>query len=58
VAEVYAARGDVNAALQWLERAHAQRDGGLMDVKTSPYLRSIHGDPRWAEFLAKMGLAT
>jgi serine/threonine protein kinase/tetratricopeptide (TPR) repeat protein len=57
VAEVYAARGDVNAALQWLERAHAQRDGGLMDVKTSPYLHSLHGDPRWAAFLATMGLA-
>jgi eukaryotic-like serine/threonine-protein kinase len=56
VAEVYAARGDINAALQWLERAHAQRDGGLMDVKTSPYLRSLHGDPRWPGFLAKMGL--
>ena len=58
VAEVYAARGDANAAFQWLERAHAQRDGGLMDVKTSPYLHSLHNDPRWLTFLAKMGLAT
>ena len=56
IAEVHAARGDVDAAFEWLERAYAQRDGGLMDVKTSPYLHSLHGDPRWDAFLEKMGL--
>jgi serine/threonine protein kinase/tetratricopeptide (TPR) repeat protein len=56
IAEAHAARGDVDAAFEWLERAYAQRDGGLMDVKTSPYLHSLHGDPRWGSFLKKMGL--
>ena len=56
VAEAHAARGDVDSAFEWLERAYAQRDGGLMDVKTSPYLHSLHGDPRWGAFLRKMGL--
>jgi serine/threonine protein kinase/Tfp pilus assembly protein PilF len=56
IAEVHAVRGDVDAAFEWLDRAYAQRDGGLMDVKTSPYLHSLQGDPRWGAFLKKMGL--
>jgi tetratricopeptide (TPR) repeat protein len=56
IAEVHAARSEVDAAFEWLEHAYAQRDGGLMDVRTSPYLRSLHGDPRWGAFLKKMGL--
>jgi tetratricopeptide (TPR) repeat protein len=55
VAEVHAARGEVDAAFLWLERAYAQRDGGLSGVKTNPLLRSLHGDRRWVGFLKKMG---
>jgi tetratricopeptide (TPR) repeat protein len=55
VAEVHAARGEVDAAFRWLERAYAQRDGGLSSVKSSPLLRSLHDEPRWAAFLNKMG---
>jgi eukaryotic-like serine/threonine-protein kinase len=55
VAEVHAMRGEMDEAFRWLERAHAQRDGGLSSVKKSPRLRSLHGDPRWAAFLRKMG---
>ncbi len=56
VAEVHGARGEVDAALEWLERAHAKRDSGLTEMKGSPHLRSLHGDPRWSAFLKKMGL--
>jgi hypothetical protein len=45
----------VDAAFLWLERAYAQRDGGLSGVKTNPLLRSLHGDRRWVGFLKKMG---
>ncbi|HTK69127.1 MAG TPA: protein kinase [Candidatus Eisenbacteria bacterium] len=54
VAEVYAARGETNAAFEWLERAYAQHDGGLSEMKTKPCLRSLHGDPRWDTFLKKV----
>jgi tetratricopeptide (TPR) repeat protein len=57
VAEVYAARGEADLAFEWLERAYAQRDGGLSEMKTRPLLRSLHADPRWDGFLRKMGLA-
>ena len=56
IAEVYGARGEVDAAFAWLERAFDQRDAGLFELKASPRLRSLHRDPRWGLFLAKMGL--
>jgi tetratricopeptide (TPR) repeat protein len=56
VAQVYAARGEANLAFEWLERAYAQRDPGLSQMKIDPRLRSLHADPRWDAFLRKMGL--
>jgi serine/threonine protein kinase/cytochrome c-type biogenesis protein CcmH/NrfG len=55
IAEAHAARNEVGAAFGWLERAHAQRDPGLAEIKGSTLLRSLHGDPRWNAFLEKMG---
>jgi tetratricopeptide (TPR) repeat protein len=55
IAEAHAARNEVGAAFEWLERAHAQRDPGLAEIKGSTLLRSLHGDPRWGAFLKKMG---
>jgi Tfp pilus assembly protein PilF len=59
VAEVYAVRGDAASAFQWLARASEQgrRIGQQwpawkMDVRYSPFLVSLHGDPRWQEWLA------
>ena len=57
IAEVCGVRGEADEAFEWLERAWAQRDGGLTDLKTSPRLRSLHGDPRWRPMLEKVGLA-
>ena len=56
IAEVHAARDEVDAAFQWLERAYVQRDGGLCDVKVGRNFRQLHDDPRWGAFLKKMGL--
>jgi len=57
IAQVYGARGETDLAFDWLERAYAQRDTGLADMKSSPPLRPLHADPRWSAFLRKMGLA-
>jgi TolB-like protein/class 3 adenylate cyclase/tetratricopeptide (TPR) repeat protein len=57
IAQVYGARGDVDLALEWLERAYVQRDAGLSEMKSQPLLRSLHSDSRWDAFLRKMGLA-
>jgi len=56
VAEVRAFRGEIDAAFGWLERAFETRDAGVARSKTSTYLNSLHGDPRWAEFMKKIGL--
>ena len=57
VAEVYAARGEVDLAFAWLERAYVQRDPGLSFMKIEPLFPSLHADPRWGAFLRKMGFA-
>jgi hypothetical protein len=54
IADVHAARGEVDAAFEWLERAYATRDVGLAHVRTSPRLRPLHGTPQWGAFLKKM----
>ena len=55
VATVYAARGEVDLAFTWLERAYVERDSGLAEMRHEPCFRSAHADPRWDAFLRKMG---
>ena len=56
IAEVYAFRKQPDEAFESLERAFAQRDGGLIDAKVNPLLKSLHSDPRFAAFLKKLNL--
>ena len=57
VAGVYAVRGEVDQAFEWLERAYAQHDSGLTSLKGFVELEPLSGDPRWQPFVRKMGLA-
>jgi len=56
IAEVYAWRGEKDRSFEWLQRACAQRDGGLLDVKVNPLLRKLRGDPRYTALLKQMNL--
>jgi TolB-like protein/Tfp pilus assembly protein PilF len=56
VAEIYAYRGEIDKAFEWLERAYKQRDGGLSEIKGDPLLRNLERDPRYTAFLKKMKL--
>jgi TolB-like protein len=56
IAEVYAFRGQSDEAMDWLERAYAQKDPSLYYVKADPQLNSIAADPRFKAFLRKMNL--
>jgi adenylate cyclase len=57
IAEVFAYRGELENALQWLERASDQMDPILyMLVKADPWLKNLEGDPRFKAFLRKMNL--
>jgi tetratricopeptide (TPR) repeat protein len=56
IAEVYAVRGEVDRAFEWLERAYAQRDSGLSQIKGQPHFKRLERDPRYAALLEKMHL--
>jgi TolB-like protein len=56
VAWVYAFRGEIDHAFDWLELAYDNRDGGLPFVLHSPRFVDLRGDPRWEPFLDKIGL--
>jgi TolB-like protein/Tfp pilus assembly protein PilF len=56
IAEVHAFRGEIDQAFAWLDRAHAQRDGGFSEMKGDPLLRNLEGDPRYQVWLRKLKL--
>jgi TolB-like protein/DNA-binding winged helix-turn-helix (wHTH) protein len=58
VAEVYAFRNQPDEAFEWLDRAYAQRDSGLIGAKADPLLKSVHNDPRYAALLKKLKFPT
>jgi tetratricopeptide (TPR) repeat protein len=58
IAEVYAFRNQSDEAFEWLDRAYAQRNAGLIYTKVEPLLKSLHDDPRFAVFLKRLSLPT
>jgi adenylate cyclase len=56
IAVVYAYRGEIDHAFEWLEVAYDNRDGALVNLLISKALTNLHDDPRWDLFLEKMGL--
>lgn len=57
IASVYAYRGEPEKAFQWLEKALAYRDPGLIEITSDPEFASLHTDPRWSELLGKIGIS-
>jgi TolB-like protein/cytochrome c-type biogenesis protein CcmH/NrfG len=55
IAVAHGARGEADAAFEWLERAYTQRDSGLAFIRGHWIWRPLHKDPRWRPFLKKMG---
>jgi len=56
VAEIYAFRNQPDEAFEWLDRAYAKHDDGLIHTKVDPLLKSLHNDPRYAALLKKLNL--
>lgn len=56
IAEVYAFRGQMDRAFEWLERAYTARDSGVTEIKGDPLLKSLERDPRYTAFLQKTRL--
>jgi TolB-like protein/tetratricopeptide (TPR) repeat protein len=62
IAAVYAWRGERDRALDWLDRAVAQRGGRgvsrllIRRIKWDPLLANVRGDPRYEALVRRMGL--
>jgi adenylate cyclase len=56
IAEVYAVRGEKDKAFEWLQIAFDNHDTGMLNLLVDPVLRSLRNDPRYKNFLAKLGL--
>jgi serine/threonine-protein kinase len=56
IAEVYAVRGEIDKAFEWLQISFDNHDGGTLSLVVDPLLRGLHDDPRYKNLLAKLGL--
>jgi TolB-like protein/cytochrome c-type biogenesis protein CcmH/NrfG len=56
VAQYYAYVNDKVRALQWLERAYAQKDGWVVWIRGEPLMANLRDDSRFTTFLRKMNL--
>jgi eukaryotic-like serine/threonine-protein kinase len=57
LAFVYTGLGDYEQALDWLERAYAERAGGIFGIKGSFLFAPLKQHPRFRALLAKLNLA-
>src|SRR6266478_5274797 len=58
VSQVYAVRGEVDKAFEWLQIAFDNHDGGMPSLLVDPLLRGLRDDPRYKNLVAKVGLPT
>ena len=56
ISEASAYRGEADQALQWLDRAFAQKDSTLYLIKGDLLFRGLEADPRYKAFLRRMNL--
>ena len=56
IGRVYAFRNQRDEAFEWLDRAYAQRNDGLIETKVDPYLKNLRNDPRYTALLKKLNL--
>jgi len=55
IAQVYAWRGERDRAFEWLDRAYALHDFGMVRLSFDPAMDPLRKDPRFAALVAKMG---
>ena len=56
IALIYVGLGDKNQALEWLEKAFAERSANLTVLKAEPMFDPIRSDPRFQDLLRRVGL--
>ena len=53
---MYAYRKEPDKVFEWLDRAYALHDPGLITLLADPLLRPYRSDPRFAALCQRMGL--
>jgi serine/threonine-protein kinase len=53
----YAALGDRDRAMQWLEKAYSERSSALAYLKIEPLFDPLRADPRFADLVRRVGLS-
>jgi hypothetical protein len=56
LATIYASLGEPDRALDWLERAYADRDFQLVSLKVDPAFDPLRSSTRFQNLLARIGL--
>ncbi len=56
VADLYAFRGDYDQSFNYLYKALSVKDPVLFEALRYPSFKPMYSDPRWAEFIKKIGL--
>jgi len=57
IAYVHAFRGEADEAFEWLDKAVEYGDPGIYGIVGENLFDNIHEDPRWLQFLRKIGKA-
>ena len=55
-ARIHAGLRDDEKAIEWLNKAIAAREAVVPLIRNEPHFRHLHGDPRFAEILDRVGL--
>ena len=56
IGELYARLGEKDEAFEWLEKAYAHHDDGLVRLKEELGYDNLRSDPRFADLLRRVGL--
>jgi len=56
IASVYAALGEGDEAMKWLDQAVDHRDPAVFHAMTDPFFRDFREDPRFLRVMRRIGL--
>jgi Major intrinsic protein len=56
VASLYARLGERDKAIEYLQKAYENRDGGMLLLNSDPSFDAIRSDPRFQELVRRVGL--
>jgi hypothetical protein len=57
LASIYLGLGEVDTAIEMVERAFEERDPVVLMLNVTPYADSLRGDPRYQDLLRRLRLA-